>query len=154
MINIMFVCHGNICRSTMAEFVFKDLVAKQGIAESFFIHSTGTSTEELGSPVHHGTRKKLASLGISCSGKTARQVTAKDCQTADYILVMDSNNLRNIKRFTDSQTSQKVQRLLDLTDSKGDIADPWYTGNFDLTYDHILLGCNALLEDIKQRGLL
>ena len=145
MIKIMFVCHGNICRSTMAEFVLKDMVKKLGIADNFYIASSATSREEIGNPVHHGTRKILKEHGISCDGKVAVQLTKKDYETYDYIIPMDTMNVRNINRIIGNDSLGKVKKLLDFADG-GDIADPWYTGNFQDTYRDVITGCKALLK--------
>lgn len=149
MIKINFVCHGNICRSPMAEFVFKDMVKKAGIAEHFEICSSATSTEEIGNGVHYGTRRKLAEVGISAEGKRAVQFKNADYSRFDYIVVMDSNNMRNLMRIIGKDTDSKVHKLLDFA-LGGDIADPWYTGNFDLTYDDVVMGCKGLLDFIMQ----
>ncbi len=146
MIRVLFICHGNICRSPMAEFVFKDMVAKAGLSDKFHIESAATSNEEIGNPVHYGTREKLASLGISCAGKTARRMTKKDYESYDYLLAMDKNNVRNIMRIIGNDPGNKVHLLLEYAGSARDIADPWYTGNFDVTYDDILEGCSAFLK--------
>lgn len=149
MIKINFVCHGNICRSPMAEFVFKDMVKKAGIAEHFEICSSATSTEEIGNGVHYGTKRKLAEVGISAEGKRAVQFKNADYSRFDYIVVMDSNNRRNLLNIIGNDTDSKVHKLLDFADG-GDIADPWYTGNFDLTYDDVVMGCKGLLDFIMQ----
>lgn len=146
MIKVNFVCHGNICRSTMAEFVFKDMVAKKGLSDKFHIESSATSREEIGNPVHPGTRNKLAEVGISTKGKYARQITKKDYKDFDYILIMDDMNRRNLKRIIGEDTDKKVYKLLHFANSERDIADPWYTGNFDETYDDVLEGCTAFLD--------
>ena len=125
MINVMMVCHGNICRSTMAEFVLKDMVEKEGLADKFHIESSATSREEIGNPVHHGTRKKLAEVGISTAGKYARQITKKDYKEFDYILIMDDMNRRNLKRVVGEDVDNKVYKLLHFAGSERDIADPW-----------------------------
>lgn len=148
MIKIMFVCHGNICRSPMAEFVFKDMVQKKGLQEQFSIASSATSTEEIGNPVHRGTRRKLAEYGISSDGKCAIQFRRADYDSYDYIIAMDSNNVRNISRIIGHDSDGKISRLLDFTNRPGDIADPWYTGNFDLTYHDVMEGCESLLTQI------
>ena len=148
MIKILFVCHGNICRSPMAEFVFKDMVKKAGIAEHFFIASAATSTEEIGNPVHPGTVKKLREYGISTAGKYAIQMKKSDYTEYDYIIGMDSWNHRNMMRILKKDPENKVHLLLDFTGEPGDIADPWYTGNFDVTYDDVFRGCKALLDEI------
>lgn len=147
MIKVLMVCHGNICRSPMAEFLLKDMVAKRGIAFQFDIASAATSREEIGNPVHHGTRKKLAQFGISVAGKTARQMTRRDYENYDYIIAMDRNNLRNIDRIIGSDEYNKVSLLLDFAGRNGQsIADPWYTGDFDITYDDIKQGLDGFLE--------
>ena len=145
---ILFVCHGNICRSPMAEFVMKDLVKKNNLSDSFEIASAATSVEEIGNPVHRGTRRKLAEVGISCDGKFAVQMKKSDYDKYDFIIGMDSYNIRNIMRIIGDDSCGKVSLLLDY-DGGGDIADPWYTGNFDETYDDVLRGCKALLSHIE-----
>lgn len=146
MTRIMFVCHGNICRSPMAQFVMQDMVDKMGLHDEFYISSAATSTEEIGNPVHPGTRRKLQENGISCEGKRAVQIKAADYERYDYIIVMDSLNMRNLRRIIKNDDKHKIHKLLDFTQSGGDIADPWYTGNFDLTYSDIVRGCRGLLE--------
>ena len=149
MIKILFICHGNICRSPMAEFVMKDMVQKAGAADDFFIASAATSTEEIGNPVYHGTRSRLAREGISVAGKYARQMTQRDYEEYDYLIGMDHWNLRNMQRITGPDTDNKLSLLLDYTDRVGaDIADPWYTGNFEETYNDIVEGCTALLRNL------
>lgn len=148
MIKVLFVCHGNICRSPMAEFVFKDMLERKGISELFYVASAATSTEEIGNPVHYGTRKILNNLGISTDGKRAVQMTAKDYSEYDYIVTMDQRNITNINRFIIKDTKNKVQRLLDYSSEKRDIADPWYTGDFEQTYEDVYDGCEALLQTI------
>lgn len=150
MIKILFVCHGNICRSPMAEFVMKDMVEKQGIAEDFYIASAATSTEEIGNGVHYGTRKKLAEFGISTDGKHAVQLKKSDYDKYDYIIGMDSWNMRNMKRMLPEDRDNKLHLLLDFSANPRDIADPWYTGDFDTTYDDILEGCTALMNKIQK----
>ena len=150
MIKILFVCHGNICRSPMAEFVMKDLIKKAGLSDEFFIASAATSTEEIGNGVHYGTRKKLVEFGISVDGKYAVQLKKSDYAKYDYIIGMDSYNLRNMKRMLPNDTENKIHLLLDWSDNPRDIADPWYTGDFDKTYNDVLEGCTALLKEIKK----
>ena len=149
MIKVLFICHGNICRSTMAEYVMKDLVNKSGLSSSFYIDSAATSREEIGNPVHHGTRRKLKEVGIPCGDHRARQMRASEYDEFDYIIGMDSWNIRNINRIIrNNDPEAKVAKLLDFTERKGaDIADPWYTGNFDVTYADVKEGCEALLKD-------
>ena len=144
---ILFICHGNICRSPMAEFVLRDLVEQRGLSRQFYIASAATSTEEIGNPVHHGTRAILAQHGISTAGKTAVQLQKSDYNAYDYLIGMDSANIANIRRMT-GHTDSKICRLLDFTDAPRDIADPWYTGDFDQTYADVLAGCQALLTQL------
>ena len=133
----------------MAEFVMKDLVKKEGREKEFLIESAATSTEEIGNPVHRGTRQKLAQFNISVAGKTARQMTKKDYEEFDYIIAMDSFNTRNIARIVEDKDG-KVSKLLNFAGEKGDIADPWYTGNFDETYEDVLRGCKGLLKHLDK----
>lgn len=149
MIKVMFVCHGNICRSPMAEFVLKAMVKEKGIEKNFVINSSATSYEEIGNSVHRGTRKKLEEMGIHCGDHRAIRLTKEDYNYYDYIIAMDSNNLKNIDRIIGSDTDNKVYLLLDFTSRKGQsIADPWYTGNFDVTYDDIEEGCIGFLDRV------
>ena len=148
MIKILFVCHGNICRSPMAEFLLKDMVKKAGREKDFLIRSAATSTEEIGNPVHHGTRKKLAEYGISCEGKTAVQLTKADYEKYDYIIAMDEMNIRNIMRIIRSDPDKKVSLLLDFAGEHRSISDPWYSGDFDTTYEDVLNGCEGLLRAV------
>lgn len=143
--NILFVCLGNICRSPMAEFVMKDMVKKAGREDEFYIASAATCSEEIGNPVHHGTRDKLARYGISVAGKRAVKLTKADYDKYDYIIGMDDYNIRAILRIVGGDPDGKVYKLLDFAGG-GSIADPWYTGNFDETYDDVLKGCAGLLE--------
>lgn len=148
MIKVLFVCHGNICRSPMAEFLFRDIVNKRGLGDYFEIASAATSSEEIGNPVHHGTRKKMAEHGISTAGKCAVRMTKADYGKYDYLIGMEEWNLRNMRRIVGNDPEKKIYRLLDFSDSPRDIADPWYTGDFDTTYNDILEGCQALLDHI------
>lgn len=155
MIRILFICHGNICRSTMAEMVLKHLVRERNIADCFYIDSAATSREEIGNGVHYGTRRKLAEVGIPCEDHRARQVTKKDYEKFDYLIVMDSNNVRNLNRIIGSDPDGKVYKLLDFTERTGaSIADPWYTGNFDETYRDVLEGCEGFLKKVSENGNL
>lgn len=152
MIKIMFVCHGNICRSPMAEFVFKDLIQKEGIEDMFYIASSATSTEEIGNPVHPGTKAKLKEHGISTESKYAVQLIKKDYINYDYFIGMDERNIVNMHRVFGSDKDKKIFKLLDFTNGRGpDIADPWYTGNFEQTYQDIKEGCNKLLSYITEK---
>ena len=153
MIKILFVCHGNICRSPIAEFVMKDLVAKSGLAAAFHIASAATSSEEIwngiGNPVYPPAKAKLAEHGISCAGKRAIQLTRGDYDKYDYLIGMDSANIRNMQRMLGGDPEGKISKLLSFAGSERDIADPWYTGNFDDTYRDVLEGCQALLNSLK-----
>jgi len=143
-VKILFICHGNICRSPMAEFVMKDMVKKANIEWKFEIASAATSTEEIGNPVHWGTREKLAQAGISCKGKTARQMTKRDYAEYDLLIGMDRANIRNMNRIAGGDSDGKIRMLLDR-----EVADPWYTGNFDATWHDVVEGCTALLEELR-----
>lgn len=147
MIKIMFVCHGNICRSPMAEFVMKELVKESSL--DFYIASSATSREEIGNDVHYGTKRKLREVGIPFGPREAIQLTAKDYKNYDYIIGMDTMNIRNILRIIGSDPQEKVYKLLDFCGG-GDVADPWYTGDFDVTYRDVVRGCKALLEKIEK----
>ena len=146
MIKILFVCHGNICRSPMAEFVLKDMVERRGLEDKFHIASAATSTEEIGNPVHCGTRDKLKHYGITVDGKYAVQLRKKDYEEYDYLIGMDQRNIMNMIRIAGSDPMNKICRLLDYTEKPGDIADPWYTGDFDSTYEDVIKGCEAFLK--------
>lgn len=146
MIKVLFICHGNICRSTMAEFVFKDMVAKAGLGDSFYIESAATSREEIGNDTHYGTKRKLDEVGIPYTKRKARQVTKQDYIDFDYLIIMDQENRRGLNRIINGDPEGKVFKLLDFAGLDRDIADPWYTGNFDDTYDDVVLGCEALLQ--------
>ena len=152
MIKILFVCHGNICRSPMAEFVMKDLVKKVRMEDVFHIASAATSTEEIGTPVYPPARRKLREHGISCDGKTARQLRKTDYDQYDYLVGMDSANYRNMQRMCGGDPEGKISLLLDHTDHPGSVADPWYTGDFEATWQDILAGCRGLLAEIIQKG--
>ena len=146
MIRILFVCHGNICRSPMAEFVMKDLVGKAGRTDQFYIESAATSTEELGNEVYPPAKHKLAEHGISCKGKTARQTKASDYARFDLLIGMDDWNIRNMMRICGGDPEGKIHKLMDYTSHPGDVADPWYTGDFEATWRDVLAGCTALLK--------
>lgn len=148
MTKILFVCHGNICRSPMAEFVMKRLVRDRGLEKEFLIASAATSREEIGNPVYPPARRKLWEHGMSYSGKTAVQMTREDYAKYDYIVGMDSMNYRNIMRIVKSDPDNKVSLLLDFTEQPHSVADPWYSGDFDTTYSDVLTGCEALLAHI------
>ena len=150
MIKVLFVCHGNICRSPMAEFLLKDMVQKRGLAERFEIASAATSTEEIGNGVHRGTRTLLGRLGISCAGKTARQMTRADYDAYDYLIGMDGANIRNMNRICGGDGARKIYKMLDFTNRGGDVADPWYTGDFETTYRDIKEGCEGFLQRLSE----
>ena len=145
MIKVLFVCHGNICRSPIAEFIMKDLVKREGLSDQFEIASAATSTEEIGNPVYPPARRILAEHGLSCSGKTARQMTRRDLGYYDYIILMDSNNMRNVRWMFPNEELCNVRMLL-----PRNVADPWYTGNFEATWSDCVEGCTLLLEEIKE----
>ncbi len=141
--NILFICHGNICRSPMAEFVMRDLAKKAGV--EIEAASAATSREEIGNPVYPPARAKLAEHGISCAGHAARQLVRGDYEKYDHLIGMDAANVRNILRICGGDPDGKVHRLLDFTDRPGDVADPWYTGDFDATWRDVDAGCRGLL---------
>ena len=150
MIRVLFICHGNICRSPMAEFIFKKMVEERGIADDFYIESAATSTEEIwggvGNPVYPPARDELKRHGIDCSGKRARLVKRSDYDVFDYLICMEQVNIRNTLRIIGSDPEGKIIRLLDYGSRPRDIADPWYTGLFDRTYNDIMEGLMAFLE--------
>ena len=154
MIKILFICHGNICRSTMAEYVMKHYIKQAGLESHFYIDSAATSREEIGNPVHQGTRKKLREAGIPCGDHRARQLRREEYEAFDYLIGMDSANIRNMLRILGEDPEHKVYKLLDFTQRRGqDIADPWYTGNFEATYRDVTEGCRGLLEDCEAKIL-
>ena len=146
MIKVMFVCLGNICRSPMAEFVFKDYVRKLGKEDEFYIESSATSMEEYGNPPHRGTVRKLNEEGIPMTPRFAEKLKREEYEKFDYILGMEERNIDNILGIVGEDTENKVYRLLDFSNRPRDIADPWYTGNFDITYDDIVEGCKSFYE--------
>ena len=150
MTKILFVCHGNICRSPMAEFLMKELVSDKGLENDFYIESAATSTEEIGNGVYPPVKRILSSRGIDCSGKHARQMTRADYDRFDYIVCMDTKNLRNMG-YIASDTQGKYSRLLDFTDNPHDVADPWYSGDFETTESEVEAGCEALLDYILNK---
>ncbi len=151
MTKILFDCHGNICRSPLAEFIMKELVESKGLTSEFYISSAATSTEEIGNPIYPPVRRILDKRGIDYSGKCAVQVTRADYDNYDYIVCMDRNNLRNISRIIGADTNNKVSLLLDFTGNPRDVADPWYTGDFETTLSDVENGCQALLCHILNK---
>ena len=164
MVKILFVCHGNICRSPMAEFVMKDLVKKAGLEKDFHIESAATSAEEIGNPVYPPARRKLAEHGIGCAGKTARQMTRSDYGAYDLLIGMDQANLRNMTRICGGDPDGKLHLLMEYAGGRrgtpcgpglghhiGEVADPWYTGDFETTWRDVLAGCQGLLAALLQR---
>lgn len=151
MLKINFVCLGNICRSPMAEFVLKDMVKKRGLEKEFYIVSSATCTEEIGNDIHRGTRNKLTEMQIPFTKRQAVQLTKADCENFDYILTMDKNNLRDIRRIAGGEC-ENAHLLLEFTGENRDIADPWYTGNFDATYDDVVRGCEAFLTYLEENA--
>ena len=149
MTRILFICTSNICRSPMAEFVMKNLVKKAGLEAQFHIESAATSTEEIGNPVYPPARRKLAEHGIDCTGKTARQLTNSDYDKYDLLIGMDRANLRNMHRICGGDFANKLHLLMDYTDHPGDVADPWYTDDFETTWRDVLAGCKGLLERLQ-----
>ncbi|SEF69478.1 low molecular weight protein-tyrosine-phosphatase [Lachnospira multipara] len=152
MIKVLFICHGNICRSPMAELILKDMVEKMGRVDEFYIESAATSTEEIwhgvGNPVYPPARDILAKHGISCEGKRARQVKYEDYDKFDLLIAMDSNNIRNLRKLIPEDTKGKVHLMMEYAGQKRDVADPWYTGNFQKTWDDIYLACGQLLKNL------
>lgn len=149
MIKILFVCHGNICRSPMAEFVMKNLVKNAGLEDHFHIESAATSREEIGNPVYPPARKKLAEYGIGCVGKTARQLRKSDYETYDLLIGMDQANIRNMRHICGGDPDGKIHLLLDYTNRPGDVADPWYTRDFDATWRDVTEGCQGMLDQLQ-----
>lgn len=157
MTRVLFVCHGNICRSPMAEFVLKDMVNKLNIADQFYIASAATSTEEIyrgiGNPVYPPARAELAKHGISCEGKRAVQLKASDYDEYDYLIGMDNANIRNMQRMT-GRTGGKIKKLLQYAGSEKEVADPWYTGDFTETYNDVVEGCEAFLAYLRDNNFI
>ncbi|MGO5023115.1 low molecular weight protein-tyrosine-phosphatase [Lawsonibacter sp. LCP25S3_G6] len=151
MTKILFICHSNICRSPMAEYVMKDLVRQAGLESMFSIASAATSTEEIGNSVYPPARRKLQEHGISCEGHAARQLRPSDYRAYDLLIGMDRANLRNMLRICGGDPEGKISLLMDHTSRKGEVADPWYTGDFETTWQDVLEGCQELLGQLKEK---
>ena len=149
MYKIMFICHGNICRSPMAEFVMKDIVRKNGMEDMFVIDSCATSREEIGNDMYPPAKRKLTEMGVDYTRRKARQVVREELEW-DHVICMDRNNMRNLTRMF-GEDAKKVRLMMSLVGEERDVADPWYTGDFDATYDDVLRGCTALFEEIMGR---
>ena len=154
MMKILFVCHGNICRSPMAEFVMKDLVKRAGLAGQFEIASAATSTEEIGDPVYPPARRKLAEHGIGCQGHRARQMTREDYAHYDLLIGMDQFNLRNMRRICGGDPDGKMRLMMEYAGSTREVSDPWYTGDFEATWKDVSAGCQGLLKALKRDGTI
>ncbi len=152
MIKILFVCHGNICRSPMAEFMMKDFLSSSGAAGNFYIESAATSREEIGNDIHRGTRGILDREGIPYCRRRARQVTRADYDNFDYLIIMDEENRRGLSRIIPADPENKIHKLMEYAGEDRDVADPWYTGNFDVTYKDIDKGCRGFLEYLRREG--
>ena len=150
MVKVLFICHGNICRSTMAEFYMKNIVNKAELRDSIYIESAATFREEIGNDTHYGTKQKLDEMDIPYTRRKARQVTMDDYRNFDYLIIMDENNARNLRLMIDD-VDHKVYKAMTFVGENRDVKDPWYTGNFDETYDDISRSCDALLELIKEQ---
>lgn len=154
MIKVAFCCHGNICRSTLAESVFTHKVNSIGLSNQFVIDSFATSREEIGNPPHWGTVNKLREVNIPLVPHRAKQITLADYDNFDYVIGMDTANIRNLNRMLNGDPEGKIYKLLSFAGADRDIADPWYTGNFDATYEDVVKGCEGFLQYLKERGVL
>ena len=146
MIRVLAICHGNICRSPMCEFILKDMIRQKGLEDEFYIESCATSTEEIGRSLHSGAKRKLDEMGIPNERRRARQLTREDYDAFDYLICMDEWNVRNIMRIIRRDPENKVHMLLEYAGERREIADPWYTGNFDETYEDLIRGCTGFLQ--------
>ena len=153
MIKILFVCHGNICRSTMAQCVMTHLIKQEGLEDIFHIDSAATSREEIGNPPHYGTVNRLRQAGIPVIPHKARQMSRADYEKYDYLIGMDSANIRNMTRIAGGDPAKKIYKLLSFAGSGRDVADPWYTGDFDATYEDVEAGCRGFLAYLTERGI-
>ena len=152
MVKILFICHGNICRSPMAEFVLKDMLSVRGLSDKYLVESAATSTEELGNPVYPPARRKLLDHGIDCTGKRARQLCREDYKKFDYLIGMDRANMRNMLRMCGGDPESKMYELMDFTDRPGEVADPWYTRDFESTYNDVVEGRAGFLDFLAKSG--
>ena len=152
MIKVLFICHGNICRSPMAEFVLKDMLSVRGLSDKYLVESAATSTEELGNPVYPPARRKLLDHGIDCAGKRARQLCREDYKKFDYLIGMDRANMRNMLRMCGGDPESKMYELMDFTDRPGEVADPWYTRDFESTYNDVVEGRVGFLDFLAKSG--